>query len=145
MKVGVGFGVVLFLLGLGGVLRGEESREFFDRMHRNTVLLAEARAVEARADLLAMEEEDPEVLDHPRFCYQRFFVELEGMGDRGAARRMLRRLDEMVASGKLERSSPRYRAVTEAWYRALFHADGDLPRQAHRIMQARLRANVEGR
>ena len=127
----------LFLLCSATSLRAE-GREFFDFMVKNKNLLAAAKADEAYADLIQWQNEHPEVIKNPSFCYQLFFVALEGRGDRETARLMLQRLDHLVTNDKLSPSSAIYRSVTQAWYRALSHTDSDLPRQAHQIMQTRL-------
>ncbi len=115
-----------------------ESREFFELMRKSQNLLAAAKPIEAEADLIKWEKERPEIRKNPMFCYQRFYVALEGLGDRDTARLMLRRLDLLVASGELSATSPIYRSVTQSWNKALFYADSELPRQAHQIMHTRL-------
>jgi len=131
--------IIFLLLSLassaGNVIK---SRELFDLIRRSQLLLAAAKPIEAEHELRRWETEHPEARKDAVFCYQRFFVALEGRGDRATAKLMLDRLDALVASGDLSASSSIYRSTTQAWYKALLHGDSDLPRQAHLIMQARL-------
>jgi hypothetical protein len=115
-----------------------KSRDFFDLIRNSQNLLAEAKPIEAEEGLIRWETDHPEIRKNPMFCYQRFFIALEGRGDRETAKLMLSRLDALVSSGTLSANSSMYRSVTQAWNKALFHTDSDLPRQAHLIMQSRL-------
>lgn len=107
------------------------------------VHLANAEPEKAEAGLLRLERDHPEVRSEPLFCYQRFFVALEGRGDRTTAKLMLRRLDHLVGAESLEADSPIYHSVTQAWHRALSFTDSDLRRRAHKIMTERLKRNAE--
>jgi hypothetical protein len=107
------------------------------------VHLANAEPEMAEAGLDRLEREHPEIRSEPLFCYQRFFVALEGRGDRATAKLMLQRLDQLVDAGSLEADSPIYRSVTQAWHRALPFTDSDLRRRAHKIMSERLKRNAQ--
>lgn len=110
-------------------------------IHESQNFLAAAQPIQAQAVLLKLETDQPEIRKNPLFCYQRFFVALEGLGERPAADLMLKRLDHLVATGSLSATSPIYRSVTQAWNRALFFTDSELPRLAHIKMQTRLAMN----
>jgi len=88
--------------------------------------------------LIELERSRPEIRKEPLFCYQRFFVALEGRGDRATAKLMLQRLNYLVANDALEADSAIYRSVTETWYRSLVFTDSDLVRLAHKKMTERL-------
>ena len=120
-----------------------EAPEWQQVVIESQVHLANAEPEKAEAGLIRLEREHPEVRSEPLFCYQRFFVALEGRGDRATARVMLRRLNHLVDAGALEADSAIYRSVTEAWHRALSFTDSELPRRAHRIMAARLSRNSQ--
>lgn len=130
--------ISLMLIVCSSAQNVAKSREFFELIRNSQTLLAEAKPNEAEEGLIRWENEHPEIRKNPMFCYQRFFVALEGRGDRETAKIMLSRLEALVTSGLLSAHSPIYRSVTQAWNKALFHADSDLPRQAYLIMQSRL-------
>jgi hypothetical protein len=116
----------------------------FIRMIRESqIFLARAMPIEAEEQLIVWENSHPEIRRNPLFCYQRFFVALQGHGDRKTAKIMLDRMDALVESGELDPYSAEYQSVTEAWYRALQSADSDLPRLAHNIMSERLARNPQ--
>ncbi len=130
---------------LAGVLSSHSlyagSLEFFHTIRSSQTHLAKAEPAAAKEVLVNWAKENPEASTNPTFCYQLFFVALEGLGDRKTARLMLQRLDRLVASGELDPQSAEYLSVTESWQRAIFFADSDLPRLAHKIMSRRLSRN----
>lgn len=101
-------------------------------------LLAKAEPEQAAAVLIQWEKQHPDAHRNPMFCYQQFFVALEGIGDRAVARQMLKCLTHLVQTGALSTNSAEYLAVTEARHHSLLSADSDLPRLAHLIMTERL-------
>jgi len=119
-----------------------DSKEFVMMIRESQKYLARAQPLPAEAGLKEWELNHPDAHTNATFCYQRFFVALEGRGDRRTARRMLRHLDRLVAKGQLAPDSVEYLSVTEAWQRALFSNDSDLPRLAYRKMSARLSRNT---
>jgi len=135
---------ISFLAGLLSVtlisvsLLHAQSDEFIQVIRLSQNHLAQAQPKEAEAVLVNWEQEHPECHADPLYCYQRFFVALEGSGDRKTARAMIQRMSLMVKNGSLSPQSPEYLSVTEAWGRSLFFATSDLPRLAHLIMTKRL-------
>jgi len=111
-------------------------------IYQSQLHLAQAEPEKAEAGLIELERTRPEIRREPFFCYQRFFVALEGLGDRATAKLMLQRLNHLVASDALDANSTIYLSVTEAWHRALFHSDSDLIRLAHKKMTERLAHNT---
>jgi len=128
---------ILFFLLPCGISAGD-SPEFIRMIRTSQDLLAQGEPQQAAAPLIQWEKVHPDANKNPTFCYQFFFVALEGTGDRATARRMLNCLTRLVENGTLKEDSSIYLAVTEAWYRALFFADSDLPRLAHKKMKQRL-------
>ena len=132
--------LLLCLLPCG--LCATESPEFIQMIRSSQHALAKAKPLQAEEALIQWEKAHPDVRSNPTFCYQRFFVALEGKGDRSTARQMLKRLTILVDKGALSANSAEYLSVTEAWYRALFFTDSDLRRLAHKKMTERLAQNT---
>lgn len=120
-----------------------EKSDLIRMIRESQIFLARAMPFEAHQQLIIWDDTYPEVRRDPLFCYQRFFVALEGHGDRKTAKLMLDRMNALVESGELDPYSAEYQSVTEAWYRALQSADSDLPRLAHNIMSERLARNPQ--
>ncbi|MEY3395164.1 MAG: hypothetical protein RL346_1400 [Verrucomicrobiota bacterium] len=118
-----------------------DKNAMFEMIRESQIFLARAMPKEAEEQLIIWDKNHPEVRKDPLFCYQRFFVALQGHGDRKTAKLMLDRMNALVQSGKLDPYRAEYQSVTEAWYRGLQHADSDLPRRAHHIMSTRLASN----
>ncbi len=116
--------------------------DWIDAIRESQALMALAKPQQADAVLDRIEEADPSIKRNPHFCYQRFFVALNGRSDRATARLMLQRLDALVAEGTLDPSSNIYRSVTEAWSRTLLLSDLEL-KAINRSRMAQLRANIE--
>jgi hypothetical protein len=112
-----------------------------EMIRESQIFLARAMPNEAGEQLIIWDDSYPEARRHPLFCYQRFFVSLQGHGDRKTAKLMLDRMNALVERGELDPNSAEYQSVTEAWYRALQNTDSDLPRLAHNIMAERLARN----
>lgn len=115
-----------------------EDTEWIEAIRKSQVHLAQAEPEKAEAVLIELETNYPEIRKKPLFCYQRFYVALEGLGDRATARDMLRCLDALVEAEELQAHSSIYRSVTQSWHRALLSTDSDLIRLANRKMTDRL-------
>lgn len=96
----------------------------------------------AQADkcLVDFERTAPKARDFPLFCYQRFFVALNGHGNRSLAREFLSQLTAHVHAGTLSADSAEFQSVTSAWYRDMQFTDSDLPRQSSLKFADRLAA-----
>jgi|AntRauTorckE6833_2_1112554.scaffolds.fasta_scaffold06153_3 hypothetical protein len=114
-----------------------EAPDWKEIIHESQTYLTHSEPEQAEATLLELERIYPEVRKEPLFCYQRFFVALEGRGDRATAKLMLERLNHLVAQGTLAADSPIYLSVTETWYHSLFATNSDLARLAHQKMTQR--------
>lgn len=140
-------GISLLLLSMAVVAQSEPiafDENTMKRMIRESqIYLARAMPVEAGQQLIIWDAQHPAARKHPLFCYQRFFVALQGHGDRKTAKLMLDRMNALVQSGELDPYSAEYQSVTEAWYRALQSSDADLPRLANNIMTERLARNPQ--
>jgi len=119
-------------------LQASDSHEFIQMIRISQNSLAQAQAAPAEVLLVEWENTHPEVRENPLFWYQRFFVALEGRGDRATARQMLDQLTRLVDAGSIPAESAEYLSVTEAWYRSLLASDSDLLRQANRKMTERI-------
>jgi len=100
--------------------------------------MASGAFAEAEACLVEYERINPNARDSPQFCSQRFFVALNGLGNRSRAREFLTRLTAQVQAGRLSADSAEFQAVTAAWYREMQFTDSDLPRQAAQKLTQRV-------
>ena len=94
----------------------------------------------AQADkcLVEYERVNPKAREFSLYCYQRFFVALNGLGNRPLAREFLLQLTAQVKSGNLSADSAEFQSVTGAWYRDMQFTNSDLPRQSAQKLAARL-------
>ena len=115
----------------------EQAPDWKKIIHESQVFFAQCELQKAEASLIELERTFPEIRKEPLYIYQRFFIALEGRGDRATAKLMLERLNHLVAQGSLAADSSIYLSVTETWYHALFATNSDLARLAHQKMAPR--------
>lgn len=115
-------------------INASEAPGFIDMIRTSQNLMAEGKSEAAEAPLLEWEKNHSEVRASLTFCYQRFFVALEGKGDRATAREVLLHLTKLAEEGSINTESPELLSVVEAWYRTIFLTDSDMILRARKRM-----------
>lgn len=136
---------LIAIFSLCSITSASEMPDWKTVIRESQIHLANAEPEKAEAGLIALEKQHPEIRKEALFCYQRFFVALEGRGDRATAKVMLQRLNHLVETDALKPNSNIYLSVTEAWHRSLLFTDSDLIRRANKIMADRLNRNASSK